>query len=125
MRRATTSSIGASLVLMIGGCSETVTHRENVATPFGKVELIITSVGSALDGERYELKYRNGSKDQTFFTGWSFSEFKPEERDGKFLIQMCTGWIEHAEPILIRGGESLRLVRLNIDWNCLDKRHEA
>ena len=62
---------------------------------------------------------------QVFFRGANFSEFHVGERDGKLVIQMCRGWIDHAEPILTGNAKDPQLERLNLDWNCLDKSHEA
>lgn len=91
----------------------------------GKTKLVRTSVGSAIDGEKIELIFDNDGKHQRLFSGWNFSEFQAGERGGKLTIQMCKGWIEHAEPIAVGTGEQLRLVRLDLDWNCVDKSHEA
>jgi hypothetical protein len=102
-----------------------VTERATVPFSAGPVEFVRTSVGSAIDGEEYELKFHNGGKTQTFFKGRNFTEFHPAERNGKFAIQICHGSIEQADPILIGEGENLRVVRLDIDWNCQDKSHDA
>jgi hypothetical protein len=110
---------------VVAGCSNTVTHRQQVPFSQGSATLVITSVGGALGEERYELSYNNGSHAQTFFRGANFSEFHAGERDGKFAIRMCRGWIDHAEPILVGNPKDPQLVRLNLDWNCLDKSHEA
>ena len=95
------AALAIALVAQIGGCTETVTQREIVKTSIGDLTLVVTSVGTALDGERYDLTFRNGSKEQTFFTGWDFAEFHAGERNGKLLLQMCHGWIERAEPISV------------------------
>jgi hypothetical protein len=113
------------LVAFAGGCTDEVTHREKIRTSFGEVILTVSSVGTALDGERYDLTFRNGSKEQKFFTGWNFSEFHAGERGGKLLLQMCHGWIERAEPISVGAPTEPRLVRLNIDWNCKDQANDA
>jgi hypothetical protein len=112
-------------ILALAGCRETVTHRQRIPFSHGNAELVITSVGGALGEERYELSYNNGSRKQTFFRGANFAEFNTGERDGKFVIQICRGWIDHAEPILVGNPKDPQLVRLNLDWNCLDKSHEA
>ena len=114
-----------SVAALLSACSETVTHRERIAFSKGAVELVITSVGSALGEERYELKFNNGGKIQTFFRGANFSEFNALEQEGKFTIQLCKGWIDLAEPIGLGENEDFEVVRLNLDWNCKDKRHEV
>ena len=83
---------------------------------------MITSVGSAIDGEKYQLTFTGGKKPQTFFTGWNFTEFHAAQRAGRVQIQMCRGHIEQADPIAISDTE---LVWPDIDSNCLDKSHEA
>jgi hypothetical protein len=118
--------IVGALGLVISGCSlNKVTERSRISFSGGDIEFILTSVGSAMDGEKYELKFKNNGKTQTFFTGWNFSEFHAVERNGKFAIQMCRGQIDHAEPIAIGNPENMKLVRLDLSWNCLDKSHEA
>jgi len=114
-----------ALALLVAGCSDKVTHREKLKTSFGEVTFVISSVGTAIDGERYDLIFENGFKEQKFFTGWDFNEFEAHERDGNMHLQMCHGWIEHAEPILIGHPPNVRLVRLKIDWDCLDKTHDV
>jgi hypothetical protein len=111
--------------LALGACHNTVTHRESIAFSHGKAELVITSVGSALGEEKYELSYNNGDHTQTFFRGANFSEFHTGERDGILVIQMCRGRIDHAEPILAGNPKDPQIERLNLDWNCLEKSHEA
>jgi hypothetical protein len=123
--RLTTAFLVAITLPTLAGCSETVTHRERIPFSRGNVELVITSVGSALGDERYELKFMNGSEAQTFFRGANFSEFQATERDGKFAIQMCKGWIDLAEPIGVGESDNFNVVRLDLNWNCLDKRHAA
>ena len=125
MSRLTTAFLIAFALPPLAGCGETVTHRERIPFSRGNVELVITSVGSALGEERYELKFMNGNHAQTFFRGANFSEFKSAERDGKFAIQICKGWIDHAEPIGVGEGENFDVIRLDLNWNCLDKRHDA
>ena len=100
---------------------------ESRAIPFsgGSVRLIRTSVGSAIDGEEIELIFDGNGKRQVFFRGWNFSEFNTREQGGRLTIQMCKGWIDHAEPISVGNPENLRLVRLNLNWNCSDKSHDA
>ena len=117
-------AIPASMVFLTA-CGSTVTHRELIPFSGGKVELVITSVGSALGDEKYELKFDNGGTSQTFFRGANFSEFRAAERGAKFAIQMCKGFIERAEPIGIGQGERFKVVRLDLNWNCVDPRHEA
>ena len=112
-------------MLLLTACGSTVTHRERIPFSKGAVELVITSVGSALGDEQYELKFDNGGKSQTFFRGANFSEFHAFERGAKFNIQMCKGFIDHAEPIGIGNGEKFALVRLDLNWNCIDPRHEV
>ncbi|MGZ2411150.1 hypothetical protein ACUXST_000547 [Sphingomonas sp. F9_3S_D5_B_2] len=109
-------------VLALSGCQDTVTHRERIRFSRGSVELVITSVGSAIDGEKYQLAFNRGEKSQTFFTGWDFSEFHVAERTGRIQIQMCKGHIEQADPIAITDTD---LVWPELNWNCLDKSHEA
>ena len=113
------------LVVFAGGCTDEVTHRERIKTSFGEVILTVSSVGTALDGERYDLTFPNGSKEGKFFTGWNFSEFQVGERAGKLLLQMCHGWIERAEPVSVGVPTKSKLVRLNIDWNCKDQPNDA
>ena len=108
--------------LALAGCQGTVTHRERIPFSGGDVELLITSVGSATDGEKYELTFNGGKKRQLFFSGWNFREFHAVERDGKFQIQMCEGHIEEADPIAIT---DTRPVWPDLNWNCIDKSHEA
>ncbi|WP_156029848.1 hypothetical protein [Sphingomonas sp. URHD0057] len=117
--------IAALGLLALSGCQGTVMHRESIPFSQGTAELVITSVGGALGEEKYELKYRNGDHTETFFRGANFSEFHAGERDGKFVIQMCKGWIDHAEPILYGNRRNPQFVRLNLDWNCRDKSHAA
>jgi hypothetical protein len=112
--------------LVTASCAaDKVTENRDIPLSVGKVKLVRTSVGSAIDGEKIELIFDNGGKQQRFFTGWNFSEFQTGEREGKLAIQMCKGWIEHAEPIAVGTGEQLKLVRLDLNWNCVEKRHEA
>ena len=99
--------------------------EEPIAFSTGAVELVITSVGSALGEERYELKVVNAGKIQTFFRGANFSEFKAFEQEGRLTIQLCKGWIDLAEPIGVGENKDFQVVRLNLDWNCKDKRHEV
>jgi hypothetical protein len=112
----------APLLLMLGACGNTVTHQERIPFSHGNVELVITSVGSAIDGEKYQLIFQNGKRPQIFFTGWNFTEFKAAERNGKLSIQMCRGHIDHAEAIAVTDTE---LIWPDLNWNCLDKSHEA
>jgi hypothetical protein len=112
-------------VFALAACQSTVTHRQRIPFSQGAAELVVTSVGSALGEEKYELSYDNGTRKQVFFRGANFSEFHVGERDGKLVIQMCRGWIDHAEPILTGNAKDPQLERLNLDWNCLDKSHEA
>ncbi len=114
--------IPASMVFLTA-CGSAVAHRERIPFSGGEVELVITSVGSALGDEKYELKFDNGGKSQTFFIGANFSEFRASERGSKFSIQMCKGFIDHAEPIGVDQGEKFDVVPLDLDWNCADPRH--
>ena len=109
-------------VLAMSGCHGTVTHRETIPFSRGSVELVITSEGSGIDGEKYQLTFNGGKKPQTFFTGWNYSEFHVAEHSGRIQIQMCKGHIEKADPIAITNTE---LVWPDLNWNCLDKSHEA
>ena len=106
----------------MSGCHGTVTHRETIPFSRGSVELVITSEGSGIDGEKYQLTFNGGKKPQTFFTGWNYSEFHVAEHSGRIQIQMCKGHIEKADPIAITNTE---LVWPDLNWNCLDKSHEA
>ena len=87
--------------------------------------MVVTSIGGALGDERYELRFMNGKNRQTFFRGANFSEFSAEEKGKKFSIHLCGGWIDHAEPIGVGQLENFFIVRLNLDWNCLDKKRET
>jgi len=110
--------------LLTSSCAaDKVTEARDIPLSTGKVKLVRTSVGSAIDGEKIELIY--GSNGKPFFVGWNFSEFQTAEREGKLVIQMCKGWIEHAEPILVGTGSQSKLMRLDLDWNCQDKSQEA
>lgn len=116
----------ALLALSLQSCSSTVTERRAIQFSSGQIELVRTSVGSALGEERIKLIHRNDSDSRTFFEGANFSEFNVGERNGKLHIQMCGGFIEKAEPILVGNPEAtFRLVRLDLDWNCRDKSRET
>ena len=111
---------------MTTGCSETVTHKEKIPFSKGVVDLEVTSVGGALGDEQYKLTFDNGGNPQTFFRGSNFSEFHAGQRGGKFAIQMCKGWIDRAEAIGVgRSEANFEIVRLDLDWNCKEKAHEA
>ena len=112
-------------MFVLAGCSETVTHRENIPISHGTVELVITSVSGALGDERYDLKYKNGSEVETFFSGANFSEFSVAQKGEKLNIHLCRGWIDLAQPIAVGEGKNLKIVRLNLDWNCINKGAEA
>jgi hypothetical protein len=119
---AVQSVVVAAASVLLFGCDGTVTRRERVPFSRGSVELVITSVGSAIDGEKYELIFNNGGKTETFFKGWNFSEFHVVERAGRLQIQMCKGHIEQADPIAVRDTE---LIWPDLNWNCPDKSHET
>ena len=108
--------------LSLAGCQETVTHRERIPFSPGPIELIISSHGSAIDGEKYELSFNDGNKTQVFFKGWNFSEFHAAERGGRVQIQMCKGHIEEADPIAVGATD---LIWPELNWNCVDKSHQA
>ena len=116
----------ALLCCIAASCSaDKVTESREIPFSGGSFRLIRTSVGSAMDGEKIELIFDGNGRKQVFFRGWDFSEFNTNEQDGKLAIQMCRGWIDHAEPISVGSPENLRLVRLNLNWNCSDKSHDA
>ena len=115
----------AALAILMSGCSSTVTNRQVFSFDGAKFELVVTSIGGALGEERYELIQLSDGEEKTFFQGGNFSEFNVAARNGKLLVQMCHGFIDRAEPMLLGSGENLRLIRLNLDWNCKDKRREA
>jgi len=115
----------AGLPTILAGCGGTVTRQEAIPFSHGEIELVVTSVGSALGEERYELSYDNQGERQTFFSGANFSEFDVSERDGKVALQLCRGFIDKAEPFLTGNIEGeFELVRLNLDWNCRDESRE-
>jgi hypothetical protein len=114
-----------SAAVLLSGCSETVTHREMIPFSHGRVELVVSSFGGALGDERYDLKFKNGSDVQTFFSGSNFSEFSVAQKGKKLSIHLCAGSIEHAEPVGVGKGENFEIVRLNLDWNCADESTEA
>jgi hypothetical protein len=116
----------ATMSMLAASCAaDKVTESRDIPLSEGKVRMVRTSVGSAIDGEKIELIFDDGGKQQRFFTGWNFNEFQAGEREGKLAIQMCKGWIEHAEPIAVGAGDQLKLVRLDLNRNCVDKSHEA
>jgi hypothetical protein len=114
--------VAFACVLALAGCRDTITRREKIPFSRGPVELVITSVGSAIDGEKYQLTFNGGKKPQTFFTGWNFTEFHVAEQSGRIQVQMCRGHIEQADPIAITDTE---LVWPELNWNCIDKSHQA
>lgn len=116
----------AVLALALPSCRSAVTERRAIQFSGGQIELVRTSIGSALGEERIELIHENNGDRRTFFEGANFSEFNVSERSGKLHIQMCRGFIEKAEPILLGNPEAtFRLVRLDLDWNCRDKSQET
>ncbi|WP_428028545.1 hypothetical protein [Altererythrobacter sp.] len=124
MRLAAVSPIAFGVLL--AGCGETVTERSSINFSGGTIELVRTSIGGATGDERIELSFENGGETSDFFEGSNFSEFNVSERDGRILIQMCRGRIAKAEPFLIGDIEGdFQVKRLDLDWNCKDKRHEA
>ena len=111
--------------MMLTGCGETITHKQTYSLPQGKFQLVVSSIGGALGEERYELKNLSSSQSQTFFSGANFSEFAVGFKGDKLRIQMCKGFIDHAEPLSFASNGNIQLIRLDLDWNCKDKRQEA